>query len=288
MAGDSIRIDDQLCTGCGQCVEVCLGKILAQENGEVRAVRSEWCSQCGHCTAICPVGAIAVGEDRPVPFSAAPGVTPDQMLDAIRARRSIRHYRPEPVGRELLDRLIEAARYAPTGSNMQSTCFTVITNPAKMEQIRKGVLAGLEARVQLLESLAEAHEKEGKPIPEEHRVRFAVRDRYRNMLDMAKTGQDVLFHGAPAAVLVHGDPVGITPKDDADLMAMCMLLMAHSMGLGTCLLGLLTAAMAGDPKLRALAELPEGHQVLTSFVVGRPRLEFQRAPGRKPARVRWL
>ena len=288
MQKDPITVDESLCTNCGQCVEVCLGKILEQTEDGIRIVKPQWCNQCGHCVAICPEAAITVGTDPPLPLPDSIPVTPEQMIDHIRARRSVRHFRRQPVPREDLERMIEAARYAPTGSNMQNTCFTVIAAPEKIEAIRRQVLASLEKRVQHWEALAEAHEREGKPIPEELKTRVAVRDRYRNMVEMAKAGRDVIFHQAPALILVHGEPAGVTPKDDADLAAMSILLVAHSMGLGTCLIGLLTAAMAEDRSLREIAELPPGHQVFTSLVLGYPRLQFRRAPGRKPARVRWL
>jgi nitroreductase len=229
-----------------------------------------------------------VGTDEPLPLPHSIPVAPEQMIDHIRARRSVRHFRRQPVPRQELERIIDAARYAPTGSNMQSTCLTVIAAPGKIEAIRRQVLANLEKRVRHWESLAEAHEIHGTPIPEELRPRVAMRDRYRNMVEMAEAGRDVIFHQAPALILLHDEPAGVTPKDDADLAAMCILLVAHSMGLGTCLIGLLTAAMGEDPSLRDLAQLPPGHQVFTSLVIGYPRLQFRRAPGRKPARVRWL
>ncbi|MEV4236891.1 nitroreductase family protein [Nocardia sp. NPDC049737] len=50
--------------------------------------------------------------------------------DAIRARRTTRHYRPDPVPRELLDELLDLAVEAPSAWNMQDRSIVVITSAA--------------------------------------------------------------------------------------------------------------------------------------------------------------
>lgn len=47
----------------------------------------------------------------------------------IRGRRSIRRYQPRPIPRPLLDRLLEAAIWAPSAHNRQPWRFCVVTNP---------------------------------------------------------------------------------------------------------------------------------------------------------------
>ncbi|KAF0217593.1 MAG: hypothetical protein FD167_5142 [bacterium] len=41
-------------------------------------------------------------------------------------RRATRHFRPDPVSRETLDHLLEIARWAPSGYNIQPTHFVVV------------------------------------------------------------------------------------------------------------------------------------------------------------------
>jgi nitroreductase len=53
----------------------------------------------------------------------------DWFIDLIRSRRSTRHFRPDPVPPNLLDELLEAARWAPSGFNLQPTHFVVVTSP---------------------------------------------------------------------------------------------------------------------------------------------------------------
>src|SRR5262245_4897001 len=57
------------------------------------------------------------------------GAQLESFIDLIRSRRSTRHFRPDPVPPDLLDGLLEAARWAPSGFNLQPTHFVVVTSP---------------------------------------------------------------------------------------------------------------------------------------------------------------
>ncbi len=60
------------------------------------------------------------------PFSAPSAA--DIVLDTIRERRSIRRFKPELPPRELIDKIIEAGLYAPSGRGMQATMTIAVTN----------------------------------------------------------------------------------------------------------------------------------------------------------------
>lgn len=288
MQRDPITIDEELCTLCGQCVEVCIiAKLLESGEEVINIVKPELCSLCGHCVAICPVDAITVGEDEPMPLPKGKAVTPEQMMVHLRTRRSIRHYEEEPVPRELIERVIEAGRFAPTGGNLQSIYFTIVTDPNKIDVVRKKVLTYTEDYIEAQEALAKEQEIKGT-LSDEQRKRMTVFITIRSMVERYKKGQDTIFYGAPVVILLHGEPENIRNKDNADLMAMCCLLMAESLGLGTCIIGLLTTAAANDETLRELIGLPKGHQVFTSMVMGYPTLEFNKAPGRRPVKANWI
>jgi len=52
-------IDDELCTGCGDCVAVCPAEALALRDERATIVHPEDCWYCGDCEDMCPVGAIS-------------------------------------------------------------------------------------------------------------------------------------------------------------------------------------------------------------------------------------
>ena len=57
------------------------------------------------------------------------------MYDVIRTRRSVRAYRPDPIPNEVLLRVLDAARIAPSGSNRQPTRLIVIQDPDTKQKL---------------------------------------------------------------------------------------------------------------------------------------------------------
>ncbi len=51
-------------------------------------------------------------------------------IQDILTRRSIRRFRPEAVSGELLEKVVEAGLYAPSGKNHQSSVILAVTDPA--------------------------------------------------------------------------------------------------------------------------------------------------------------
>jgi putative NAD(P)H nitroreductase len=60
----------------------------------------------------------------------SPATNLERFVDLARGRRSARHFLPDPVAPDVLDKLLEAARWAPSGFNLQPTHFVVVTDPA--------------------------------------------------------------------------------------------------------------------------------------------------------------
>lgn len=57
------------------------------------------------------------------------------LMEAIKRRRAIRNFRPDPVSTEQINFLLEAARLAPSGVNSQPWKFKVVTDPLLKEQV---------------------------------------------------------------------------------------------------------------------------------------------------------
>lgn len=55
------------------------------------------------------------------------------VADAIRTRRTVRHYRPDPIPAETLETLVELAMEAPSSWNLQDRSVVVVTDPAGRE-----------------------------------------------------------------------------------------------------------------------------------------------------------
>ena len=73
-------------------------------------------------------------------------------FEAVNARRSVREYLDEPVGRDVLEKIVAAAVEAPTGCNMQLKQYVIVDDPAVLEKIRplSKALKGAPAIIALL------------------------------------------------------------------------------------------------------------------------------------------
>jgi Fe-S-cluster-containing hydrogenase component 2 len=61
-----VRIDEELCTGCGLCVTPCAEGAIEIVDGKAKVVKEELCDGAGFCLAVCPEGALTV-EKREAP-----------------------------------------------------------------------------------------------------------------------------------------------------------------------------------------------------------------------------
>lgn len=126
-----IAIDANVCKKCGSCARACPRAILQQEEkGTVpEVVALERCFGCGHCVAACPTGAILhseypEGTVHPIKAEILPDY--DQVLELVRSRRSRRRYKDAPVERDVIEKVLDAARFAPSEHNVQDTEYVVV------------------------------------------------------------------------------------------------------------------------------------------------------------------
>lgn len=61
-----VRIDEELCDGCGACVMPCAEGAIIVEDGKARVMDDALCDGAGFCIPICPAGALSI-EEREAP-----------------------------------------------------------------------------------------------------------------------------------------------------------------------------------------------------------------------------
>jgi Na+-translocating ferredoxin:NAD+ oxidoreductase RNF subunit RnfB len=66
-----IRIDEELCTGCGVCVSPCAEGAIVIVGGKAKVVRDDLCDGAGFCLGVCPTGALSIEEREAAPFDQA-------------------------------------------------------------------------------------------------------------------------------------------------------------------------------------------------------------------------
>ncbi|WP_303721034.1 mercury methylation ferredoxin HgcB [Malonomonas rubra] len=56
----TLKYDEELCIGCGRCLEVCPHAVFKLLNGRAKIIDFDACMECGACAKNCPVTALAV------------------------------------------------------------------------------------------------------------------------------------------------------------------------------------------------------------------------------------
>ena len=63
-----VRIDEDLCNGCGVCVSPCAEGAIEMIDGKAKVVKEELCDGAGFCLGVCPTGALTLETRDAVPF----------------------------------------------------------------------------------------------------------------------------------------------------------------------------------------------------------------------------
>ena len=267
---DVFAVDQEKCTRCGACVDECPTRII-----EVRTPRSvptlvqggeNSCIDCGHCVAVCPEAALshrlmAVTDCPPMRQDWAPA--PELIEHYMRARRSIRAYEERPVDRGVLAKLIDIARFAPTGSNRQPVRWLVIHDSEEVQQVAGQVIDWMR------------HITESNPS-----ATFAGR-----IVTAWDSGVDYICRGAPHLIIAHASEDG--SSTDCAIALTYLELAAPAFGLGTCWAGFVNAAANSWPALQESLGLPEGNASYGGLLIGYPRYQYHRLPHRNKAEIIW-
>lgn len=288
-----VSIDENRCTLCGLCIRVCLRGVLKEEKKRIVVIDPASCNLCGHCKAICPTDAPKFSNLNENEFELTPNIeempNPSSFLRFLRRRRSQRIYSSKPVEIEKLKMIIEAGRFAPTGGNRQGCEYIVVTGRKILDRVCTLTIQTLQEQGQLVKEELDRYHRSNVPLPEE----YINMQYYPSIVDRIaekwKEGVDQLLYHAPVLILVHmKQGITNTPQVDASLSVMHMILMAETLGLGTCMNGFLCFALHHSGELREVLEIPSDHQVHVTFTVGYSEVEFLRLVARNPAKIKWI
>ncbi len=327
-----LRVDQEKCVGCHRCVESCPIQLLEIYENKVRSNERYdqfRCLTCENCVVVCPNDAIIIeGEYRvpkgfwknehlfksektpPSPLGTPPHVPfetyRDQLTDiekTIYLRRSNRLYRSKQVESNLIERVIEAGRFAPSAGNNQPWKFIVIQNPAILDELNQKV----KKRLKFFSALCFPHEWLDKKAPGDKSARLKRWQRFLLSVLVHFVGGDAdqrahgglnavtsdpsyhsFFH-APTVILLLVDKRAIGGTElDMGICAQNMVLAAHSLKLGTCYVDLVSKTLEYDKKFSRKLGIRYPFVVATTLAIGYPKGTIDGLVSREKARIEWI
>lgn len=268
-------VDTARCDKDGLCQTICPVRIIrAGEDGypAITPEREAYCIACGHCAAVCPRGAVSLRgtpSDALTPIDRGLKVDFPAAAQLLKARRSVRHFKPELLSRSEILEILEVCRWAPTGTNTQSLRWTVVDGFARVRELAALVVDWMRAVA-------------------EHDPVLAKRMNLPGIIRAFDEGKDPVCRGAPHLVAVRAGSASLTPAEDAVIGLTYLEIAAAARGWGTCWAGFV--ALGGRqhrPVLEALGVGPD-ETLHGAVMLGRPRYRFARLPERKPLDLTWL
>jgi nitroreductase len=186
-------------------------------------------------------------------------------FEVVKKRRAVRAYKPDPVSREDILKILEAAHAAPSGRNMMSWEFLVVTGEKK-------------------NLLGDSYGKIGEAYTADWEDRAAA----EAFIRYSRT-----YGGAPVILVVLA-----TADDNPDINKMHLetgcaameniMLAATALGLGTCWM---TGPIRDEKTLRRVLEIPDTQQIVAVTPLGHPVTWPDSPPFPEPdytRKIRWV
>ena len=267
-----VEFNHETCTKCEACIVTCPGCIIIpRKDGFPRLFpgADDYCMRCGHCVGICPTDSVI---HREMPLEQCPviderlEVSFPQISQLVKSRRSVRLFQEKPVPRAEIERVIDIARYSPTGGNMQEVRWLVIDDTEELSWLT-------DIGVDWFRSMSEGDS------PQAIRMQAILR--------MHKIGLNIFLRNAPVVVVTYAE------KDNQIAAADCVIalsyfdLVAKAAGLGCYWNGFFYMSAQSFPPMKKAVGLPDGFRPYGALGVGYPKYQYCRIPVRKKSEITW-
>lgn len=289
-----VIINQDLCSRCNSCVEVCPAEIFISTKGEIPiildAVADKFCISCGHCVAICPKNAInhknfPEGRVNPIKQDLLP--SSDQIREMLRSIRSIREFKDIPVEKEIIEDIIDVARFAPSSTNMQTTEYVVVQNKDVLNKIVDLTYSYLAKMSKLLHNqITRSLIRLALPKNAEEFISYGLKfDRY---LKAQKLGKDKILYNAPLLLIFHANKMTPFAEANANLALHNAYLYCWGHGLGSFYTGFVVQASHHDRDIQRLVSVPPSNKIYGALAIGYPRVKYNKWVERKNPKVKWI
>jgi nitroreductase len=197
-----------------------------------------------------------------------------EIMEAIRKRKSIRAYTADPVPRDVMKELLEAALLAPTGSNSQPWKFYVVAGERK-KQLDETLLKCLEEGRKTTNELQMGRDG-GDPKVQE-RIAGRRTALMQEVMEILRNNDVPIENFVKGSFVYFGAPVAVFITMDQSLAENTLvavgaavenlMLLACEKNLGACWIGM---ALMYSQEIREILGIPDTERIITSLALGYP------------------
>ncbi|MHA1915217.1 MAG: nitroreductase family protein [Promethearchaeota archaeon] len=307
----AMKVEEEKCNKCGLCIDNCPFRCWEKNDDGYPIMKEEYaCFSCYNCKVACPNDAVSIIESYHVDDGywktdphPLPAVMPREARDAegnptewneiekaVFTRRSVRNYKDKPVPDSLVQRVLEAGRFAPSAGNCQPWKFIVITDKALIAEINnvtKNLLGNLynmymnDKSVKGLTAMVEGPPRNVSAYdPRVMLGGFGTISKYKE-LDPSMD--------APVVILLLADERSIaSPELNLGICGQNMNLVANSLGIKACWNGFLAAGVNFFQPIKNKLGIAKPWTAVSSLCLGYPKFKQEGIVPREDRPVAWF
>lgn len=268
-----LGFDKNKCVGCGVCVAVCpYDSIIQKEKGETPYFKDGGtCGHCGHCVSACSQRAVSHTKLDDSSFIEMENRVSAEDIDTLfNTRRSIRNFKKKIIPEEDLQKIIKSASASPTDRNSMDVELLVIMDEAKRDELEAYVIAGFREYIAYCLNSPEIDNNDSNL------------KRLQKIVENFDAGLFPVFREAPCVVIAYGNKANFFGINNSLLAMDYMALKAHTLGVGTCIVGLV---MYRPEALDKFFNLPEDKRVYSCMVFGYSKYKYRLSTPKKEINV---
>jgi len=252
-----IKIHRERCNQDHICVNECPAAVfqVGEDGFPTSDPESEArCISCGHCASVCPKAALEWSGHDPLQLEpiADFGSAPSRVINALRSRRTVRKFSPEPVSLKEISQILDTAGYTPSASNLRPVKLVHLHGRQAMEKVGELTAEGI------------------RDLPV-----------YHTFSKKWYEGTDLITRGASSAIVTYAEESSPWGREDSAIAITYAEIAAHALGLGSCWGGLVVRASRINSELPRYLGLKENETITGALFLGYPEVQFYRLPPRR-------